>query len=71
MGLTHPDLTAKNSTDPTVGSSLLGIPGVAATKASEQYEALFRELRLMKERGGQLPEAPRDFPNDSPSWSPI
>jgi hypothetical protein len=34
---------------------LIGIPVALLQKASEQYEALFRELRLMKERGRSTP----------------
>jgi hypothetical protein len=37
---------------------LLGIPVALLQKASEQYEALFRELRLMKERSGGSADAP-------------
>jgi hypothetical protein len=40
---------------------LLGIPVALLQKSSEEYEALFRELRLMKERGdvaAGVPELP-------------
>jgi GAF domain-containing protein/anti-sigma regulatory factor (Ser/Thr protein kinase) len=37
---------------PRVKIHLLGIPVVLLQKSSEEYEALFRELRLMKERPG-------------------
>ena len=39
---------------PSVSVRLIGIPVALLQKSSEEYEALFRELRLMKERGGQL-----------------
>ena len=35
--------------EPPVGVELVGIPVALLQKASEEYEALFRELRLMKE----------------------
>jgi hypothetical protein len=37
---------------------LLGIPVALLQKSSEEYEALFRELRLMKERTASSPDAP-------------
>jgi GAF domain-containing protein/anti-sigma regulatory factor (Ser/Thr protein kinase) len=37
---------------------LLGIPVTLLQKSSEEYEALFRELRLMKERADTSPDAP-------------
>ena len=37
---------------------MLGIPVALLQKSSEQYEALFRELRLMKERAHTAPESP-------------
>ena len=43
---------------PEVSVRLLGIPVALLQKSSEQYEALFRELRLMKERADSSPEAP-------------
>jgi GAF domain-containing protein/anti-sigma regulatory factor (Ser/Thr protein kinase) len=59
MGLTHPELhREETTTSPMVAVRLLGIPVRLLQKASEQYEALFRELRLMKERGGDMPGAP-------------
>jgi anti-sigma regulatory factor (Ser/Thr protein kinase) len=58
MGLTHPDLHREEPTSPMVSVRLIGIPVALLQKASEQYEALFRELRLMKERGGSTPGAP-------------
>jgi GAF domain-containing protein/anti-sigma regulatory factor (Ser/Thr protein kinase) len=58
MGLTHPDLHGQHSESPIVPVQLMGIPGRLLQKASEEYEALFRELRLMKERADNTPEAP-------------
>jgi GAF domain-containing protein/anti-sigma regulatory factor (Ser/Thr protein kinase) len=55
MGLTHPELHGMEPTSPMVSVRLIGIPVALLQKASEQYEALFRELRLMKERGGNTP----------------
>ncbi len=37
---------------------LLGIPAMLLQKSSEEYEALFRELRLMKERADSSADAP-------------
>jgi hypothetical protein len=45
-------------TDATVEIRLLGIPVALLQKASEEYEALFRELRLMKERTGSTDTSP-------------
>ena len=52
-----------------VSVQLLGIPVALLQKSSEEYEALFRELRLMKERAEASPGAPL-CPSVSPSWSP-
>jgi hypothetical protein len=41
-----------------VSVRLLGIPVALLQKSSEEYEALFRELRLMKERTASSPAAP-------------
>jgi GAF domain-containing protein/anti-sigma regulatory factor (Ser/Thr protein kinase) len=53
----HDDVTARSR---QTKIRLLGIPVALLQKASEEYEALFRELRLMKERPGEdsvpLPE---------------
>jgi anti-sigma regulatory factor (Ser/Thr protein kinase) len=61
MGLTHPELHGEQPESPIVSVRLLGIPVALLQKASEQYEGLFRELRLMKERSGSIPGAP-DLP---------
>jgi GAF domain-containing protein/anti-sigma regulatory factor (Ser/Thr protein kinase) len=58
MGLTHPDLHGEGPTSPMVSVRLIGIPVTLLQKASEEYEALFRELRLMKERSGNAAGAP-------------
>jgi len=47
---------------PRVKVDLLGIPVAALQKASEEYEALFRELRLMKEHGASNPAATSILP---------
>jgi GAF domain-containing protein/anti-sigma regulatory factor (Ser/Thr protein kinase) len=58
MGLTHPDLHGEQPESPIVSVRLIGIPVQLLQKASEEYEALFRELRLMKERADTTPGAP-------------
>jgi len=57
-GITHPDLHGEPDESPDVGVRLFGIPAVLLQKSSEEYEALFRELRLMKERADSSPSAP-------------
>jgi GAF domain-containing protein/anti-sigma regulatory factor (Ser/Thr protein kinase) len=57
-GITHPNLRGDQKASPDVSIRLLGIPVALLQKSSEQYEALFRELRLMKERAGTSPSAP-------------
>jgi len=42
----------------TVSVRLLGVPVAVLQKSREEYEALFRELRLMKERADVSPAAP-------------
>jgi GAF domain-containing protein/anti-sigma regulatory factor (Ser/Thr protein kinase) len=59
MGLTHPDLHGEQPESPIVAVRLIGIPVQLLQKASEEYEALFRELRLMKERADSAPGAPQ------------
>jgi GAF domain-containing protein/anti-sigma regulatory factor (Ser/Thr protein kinase) len=58
MGLTRPDLHGEQTEAPIVSVHLIGIPVRLLQKASEEYEALFRELRLMKERSDSSPGAP-------------
>jgi anti-sigma regulatory factor (Ser/Thr protein kinase) len=48
-GIAHADLHGDGAS-PTVTVRLRGIPVALLQKSSEEYEALFRELRLMKER---------------------
>ncbi len=57
-GITRSDLhgDAADPHDQTI--RLLGIPVALLQKSSEEYEALFRELRLMKERSDHAPGAP-------------
>jgi GAF domain-containing protein len=58
-GIANSELGRNGSTaDATVEIQLLGIPVALLQKASEEYEALFRELRLMKERTGSAESAP-------------
>jgi GAF domain-containing protein/anti-sigma regulatory factor (Ser/Thr protein kinase) len=57
MGLTRPDLHGEQPASPIVSVRLIGIPVHLLQKASEEYEALFRELRLMKERSDRTPGA--------------
>ena len=57
-GITRPSLHSGPSDSPEVSVRLLGIPVGLLQKSSEEYEALFRELRLMKERADSSPAAP-------------
>ncbi len=57
MGLTHPGLHREQRESAIVSVRLVGIPVQLLQKASEEYEALFRELRLMKERADTTPGA--------------
>jgi GAF domain-containing protein/anti-sigma regulatory factor (Ser/Thr protein kinase) len=57
-GITRPSLHGGPSDSPEVSVRLLGIPVGLLQKSSEEYEALFRELRLMKERADSSPAAP-------------
>ena len=56
-GITHPDLHGDPDLSPDVAVRLIGIPVGLLQKSSEEYEALFRELRLMKERSDSSPGA--------------
>jgi GAF domain-containing protein/anti-sigma regulatory factor (Ser/Thr protein kinase) len=49
-GIAHADLHRDAALSPNVTIRLLGIPVALLQKSSEEYEGLFRELRLMKER---------------------
>ena len=57
MGLTHPEMHDEQRQSPMITVRLLGIPVPLLQKASEEYEALFRELRLMKERSAGSADA--------------
>ena len=57
-GITHPDLRGDARESPEVAVRLIGIPVGLLQKSSEEYEALFRELRLMKERPDNAAGAP-------------
>ena len=57
-GITNSDLHGERfAHDATIEIQLLGIPVALLQKSSEEYEALFRELRLMKERTASSPGA--------------
>ncbi len=49
-GIAHADRQGDLDQSPDVSVCLIGIPVKLLQKSSEEYEALFRELRLMKER---------------------
>jgi anti-sigma regulatory factor (Ser/Thr protein kinase) len=57
-GGTHSDRHGDLDQSPDVSVRLIGIPVTLIQKSSEEYEALFRELRLMKERADSSPGAP-------------
>ena len=57
-GITQGGLPGESDESPDVGVRLIGIPVALLQKSSEEYEALFRELRLMKERADSSPRAP-------------
>ena len=50
IGMAQPDQHEPDGTSAQMTVDLLGIPVDLLQKASEEYEELFRELRLMKER---------------------
>jgi hypothetical protein len=52
IGVAHPEVHDSVEQQAHVRVDLLGIPVAYLQKASEEYEALFRELRLMKEHPG-------------------
>jgi anti-sigma regulatory factor (Ser/Thr protein kinase) len=60
IGVAQPELHHAAKQQPLVPVDLLGVPVALLQKASEEYEALFRELRLMKEHpdahSSRLPE---------------
>jgi anti-sigma regulatory factor (Ser/Thr protein kinase) len=51
--IANPGLHGDGARTPSVTVKLLGIPVALLQKSSEEYEALFRELRLMKERSDE------------------
>jgi GAF domain-containing protein/anti-sigma regulatory factor (Ser/Thr protein kinase) len=57
-GIARPSVHGDTDESPELSVRLLGIPVGLLQKSSEEYEALFRELRLMKERAGTSDEAP-------------
>ena len=57
-GVTRTSLHGESGDSPEISVRVLGIPVALLQKSSEQYEALFRELRLMKERADSAPGAP-------------
>ena len=58
-GITQTDVHGESDDSPEVSIRLLGTPVALLQKSSEEYEGLFRELRLMKERSVTAPDAPR------------
>ncbi len=56
--ITHLELIGAPEGSPDVAVRLIAIPVALLQKSSEEYEALFRELRLMKERADSSPGAP-------------
>jgi GAF domain-containing protein len=57
-GVTKPGLHDDGDGSPEVSVRLLGIPVRLLQTASQEYEALFRELRLMMERFDRTPASP-------------
>ncbi len=57
-GVAQSDRHGDLDPSPDVSVRLMGIPVTLLQKSSEEYEALFRELRLMKERSDSSPGAP-------------
>jgi hypothetical protein len=57
-GITQFDNGSEPDAGPPVTVRLYGIPVGMLQKSSEEYEALFRELRLMKERSDVSPSSP-------------
>jgi GAF domain-containing protein/anti-sigma regulatory factor (Ser/Thr protein kinase) len=61
-GFANADLHDGAGDSPNVNVRLLGIPVALLQKASEEYEGLFRELRLMKERSEANPDGGSSLP---------
>jgi GAF domain-containing protein/anti-sigma regulatory factor (Ser/Thr protein kinase) len=55
VGMAHTNLHPQIDDDPTVAVHLIGVPVALLQRASEEYEGLFRELRLMKEHAEASP----------------
>ncbi len=62
VGIAHTDIHPQVEDDPLIGVDLVGIPVQLLQKASEEYEGLFRELRLMKEHADSRPRLPSTLP---------
>jgi anti-sigma regulatory factor (Ser/Thr protein kinase) len=62
VGFANTDLHPQIEDDPVLDVLLLGIPVALLQKASEEYEGLFRELRLMKEHADAAPGLPSALP---------
>jgi hypothetical protein len=58
----HADMHGAVEESPCITVELLGIPVSLLQKASEEYEGLFRELRLMKERADKNPVTSPSLP---------
>jgi GAF domain-containing protein/anti-sigma regulatory factor (Ser/Thr protein kinase) len=57
IGVASAQVHEDDNESPIVAVDLLGIPVGLLQKASEEYEGLFRELRLMKEHGDAHPRS--------------
>jgi GAF domain-containing protein/anti-sigma regulatory factor (Ser/Thr protein kinase) len=62
VGIAHTDLHPPLLDDPVVDVHLRGIPVALLQRSSEEYEGLFRELRLMKEHSEATPGASSSLP---------
>jgi len=58
LGQADPELHPLTDVSPSVDIVLLGMPVALLQKASEEYEGLFRELRLMRELSASHPASP-------------
>jgi hypothetical protein len=61
LGIISPQVE-EASDSPSISVQLRGIPVALLQKSSEEYEGLFRELRLMKEHAETHPEAAASIP---------
>jgi GAF domain-containing protein/anti-sigma regulatory factor (Ser/Thr protein kinase) len=62
VSIAHTDNHPPLVDDPVVAVHLLGIPVPLLQKSSEEYEGLFRELRLMKEHSEATPGSSSSLP---------